>query len=92
MDYHYVREMVLSKFLHVSYLSTTQQPADIFTKSLSKDRFHFLRGKLPVRATPFSLRGDIDHKLHSQQITPHEGKENVIHSFSHSVIAPSRKP
>ncbi|PRQ25451.1 hypothetical protein RchiOBHm_Chr6g0283831 [Rosa chinensis] len=57
MDYHYVREMVLSKFLHVSYLSTTQQPADIFTKSLSKDRFHFLRGKLPVRATPFSLRG-----------------------------------
>jgi hypothetical protein len=59
LDYHYVREMVLNNFLKVSYISTIQQPADIFTKFLSKDRLSFLCNKLLVRTTPLSLRGDI---------------------------------
>ncbi|KAM1222951.1 hypothetical protein FF1_010509 [Malus domestica] len=57
VDYHFVRELVVAKSLNVYHVSTTFQIADIFTKGLSADRFHFLKSKL-VRRPLMSLRGD----------------------------------
>ncbi|KAM1243720.1 hypothetical protein ACFX2G_035943 [Malus domestica] len=59
IDYHYIREKVLAKQLDVRFVCTQDQVADIFTKSLSKSRFTFLRHKLSLRVPPFSLRGAI---------------------------------
>ncbi|CAH9141419.1 unnamed protein product [Cuscuta epithymum] len=49
MDCHFVRERVASNEIQPQYISTTNQVADIFTKALGTDRFHFLRSKLGVR-------------------------------------------
>ena len=43
VDYHFVRERVLRKDLQVKYISTGDQLADVFTKSLSTSCFIFLR-------------------------------------------------
>ena len=42
VDYHFVREMVASRRLHVCVISGKDQPADLLTKPLSKLRFHQL--------------------------------------------------
>ena len=39
VDYHFIRERVLRRDLHVKYISTGDQLADIFTKSLPTSRF-----------------------------------------------------
>ncbi|KAM2241198.1 hypothetical protein ACFXTI_010508 [Malus domestica] len=57
VDYHFVRELVVAKSLNVYHVSATFQIADIFTKGLFADRFHFLKSKL-VRLPLMSLRGD----------------------------------
>ncbi|KAM2657198.1 hypothetical protein EV1_012593 [Malus domestica] len=59
LDYHYIREKVLSNALSVHFICTQDQLADICTKPLSKARFHLLRHKLALRQPSFSLRGDI---------------------------------
>ena len=58
IDYHYIREKVLSKAVSVHFISTQAQIANICTKSLSKTRFHLLRDKLSLHTPQFSLRGD----------------------------------
>ena len=42
----------------MKYISTGDQLANIFTKSLSTSRFHFLRSKIMVFIEPMVLRGD----------------------------------
>jgi len=42
VDYHFIREKVLHKDLTISYISTHDQRADIFTKGLTSARFLFL--------------------------------------------------
>jgi hypothetical protein len=42
IKYHYIRDMVQRKTIHVQYLSTHEQIADIFTKPLSKTKFEYL--------------------------------------------------
>ncbi|KHN23712.1 Retrovirus-related Pol polyprotein from transposon TNT 1-94, partial [Glycine soja] len=49
LDFHFIRDLVDSKPLHVSYVSSVDQMADIFTKPLSKERMNLLRSKLQVR-------------------------------------------
>lgn len=49
LDFHFIREQVDSKDLHVSAVSSIDQLADIFTKPLTKDRFLFLKHKLQIR-------------------------------------------
>ena len=46
IDCHFVREKLESGDLTVSYLTTKEQPADIFTKALGKKPFVYLRGKM----------------------------------------------
>uniref|UniRef100_A0A2N9G1Z1 Integrase catalytic domain-containing protein n=1 Tax=Fagus sylvatica TaxID=28930 RepID=A0A2N9G1Z1_FAGSY len=48
VDFHFVRERVLRKDLVVKFVSTVDQLADIFTKSLSTHRFLELRRNLTI--------------------------------------------
>jgi hypothetical protein len=66
VDYHFIREKVLNKDISLSFISTCDQPADIFTKGLTSSRFLFLRDKLMVCPPPIRLRGDVNQhdKLH----------------------------
>ncbi|GJZ65958.1 gag/pol polyprotein [Tanacetum coccineum] len=52
IDYHFVRKKVAQGHLRVQHISTHDQIADIFTKSLPTPRFLFLRFKLQVVACP----------------------------------------
>ena len=46
LDYHFVRERVVSGSHIVRFVPSADQTADIFTKGLHKHRFEFLRSKL----------------------------------------------
>ena len=59
VHYHFVPEKVLCKDLHEKYISTGDQLADIFTKSLSTSCFIFLKSKIMVSLDPMVLRGDV---------------------------------
>jgi Reverse transcriptase (RNA-dependent DNA polymerase) len=48
IDYHFVRERVASKTLDVRFISSKDQFADLFTKSLTAARLEFLRDKLTL--------------------------------------------
>ena len=55
IDYHFVRELVMSGKLHTKFVSTHLQLADIFTKSLPRPLFEDFRSKLRVGPSPSSL-------------------------------------
>jgi hypothetical protein len=57
VDFHFVRERVLRKDLVVKFVSTVDQLADIFTKSLSTHRFLDLRNNLTVPVPVRELEG-----------------------------------
>ena len=57
IDYHFIREKVINRDIHVKHISTTDQIADIFTKGYSATCFSFLRSNLSVCILPNSLRG-----------------------------------
>ncbi|XP_071687848.1 secreted RxLR effector protein 161-like [Rutidosis leptorrhynchoides] len=57
IDYHFVRELVLSGRLYTKYVSTHLQLADIFTKSLTCPLFAGFRSKLRVGPPPSTLAG-----------------------------------
>ncbi|OMP02866.1 Reverse transcriptase, RNA-dependent DNA polymerase [Corchorus capsularis] len=48
VDCHFIRDKLQQKIIETSYISTTQQPADLFTKPLGKDQLHHLLRKLAV--------------------------------------------
>lgn len=48
LKYHFLREKVQSKDVSLDHVSTKKQLVDIFTKSLPKATFKYLRGKLRV--------------------------------------------
>ncbi|CAH9122907.1 unnamed protein product [Cuscuta epithymum] len=56
IDYHFVRERVAHGDLIVRHVPTHLQLADIFTKSLPSQRFHFLKDNLRV-VSPAQLEG-----------------------------------
>ena len=57
IDYHFIRELLARGALHVSYVSSMNQLADIFTKGLTRERFALLASKLNLHSIPFRLRG-----------------------------------
>jgi hypothetical protein len=46
IKYHYIRDMVQRKRVHVQYLSTHEQIVDIFTKPLANTKFEYFHEKL----------------------------------------------
>jgi hypothetical protein len=48
IKYHFLREQVTNQIVQVHYMPTTEQNVDIFTKSLAKTPFEYLRQKLGV--------------------------------------------
>jgi hypothetical protein len=46
IKYHYIRDMVQRKTIHVQYLSTHEHIVDIFTKPLAKTKFKYFRERL----------------------------------------------
>jgi hypothetical protein len=46
IKYHYIKDMVQRKAVHVQYLPTHEQIADIFTKSLARMKFEYFRERL----------------------------------------------
>ena len=46
IKYHYIRDMVQIKIVQMKYLSTHEQIADIFTKTLSKTNFNYFCERL----------------------------------------------
>ena len=56
IDYHYVHDKVVRRELHVRYIHTADQVADIFTKGLFSARFALLSVKLMLRM-PHQLAG-----------------------------------
>jgi hypothetical protein len=46
IKYHYIRDMVQRKAVHVQYLSTHEQVADVFTKPLARTKFEYFRERL----------------------------------------------
>ena len=59
IDYHFVREKIASKQLLLQFVSTRDQIADIFTKSLPVKSFSFFRDKLQVSTPPLACGGGI---------------------------------
>ena len=41
VDYHFVREQIMSSVIQPCYAPTTEQPADIFTKAFASGNFIF---------------------------------------------------
>ncbi|KAJ7533295.1 hypothetical protein O6H91_13G041400 [Diphasiastrum complanatum] len=48
IQYHFIRERLLSCEIHVAHCSTDEQLADIFTKPLVREKFDKFRSKLSV--------------------------------------------
>uniref|UniRef100_A0A2N9GZA0 Reverse transcriptase Ty1/copia-type domain-containing protein n=1 Tax=Fagus sylvatica TaxID=28930 RepID=A0A2N9GZA0_FAGSY len=57
VDFHFIRERVLRKDLVVKFVSTIDQLANIFTKSLPTQRFLDLQRNLTVSVRPHSIEG-----------------------------------
>lgn len=51
-DFHFVRNMIQSRALRVSHVSTHDQLADALTKPLSRQQFHTACSKIGVRQLP----------------------------------------
>ena len=66
IDCHFTRDKVLEGLIHLTYLPTTSQLADIFTKVLPSSQFNHLLSKLGLSSTPPNLRGDIEPYTTSQ--------------------------
>ena len=60
IKYHYIRDMVQRKTIHVQYLPTHEQIEDIFTKPLANTKFKYFCEKLAWWRLPPYLRGSVD--------------------------------
>ena len=89
VDYHYIREKVLNKDITISFISTLDQIADIFTKELSSTRFLFLKSKLKVIPSLLCLRGHVKHTTSSSPIAnvPDNSDDPVVHTTTDVLVA-----
>ncbi|KAM1177321.1 hypothetical protein COP2_017215 [Malus domestica] len=62
IDYHFVRELLNFGVLHTRYIPSAHQLANIFTKGLTRERFHSLVPKLKLHYVSSPLGGNEKHK------------------------------
>lgn len=63
-DYHYIREQVALGLIETKHVPAAEQIADIFTKSLPRKAFIYLRDKLGVGYLPTPrLRGNMNNNV-----------------------------
>ena len=60
VHYHFVRKKVLAGDINLVYVSTQEQVADIFTKSLGAEKLQRFRGAMGVEDFVQSLRGSVE--------------------------------
>lgn len=48
VKFHFIREKVENNLIDIKYLPMNEQPSDLFTKSLTKNRFNYLCAKLNI--------------------------------------------
>ncbi|PKU76067.1 Retrovirus-related Pol polyprotein from transposon TNT 1-94 [Dendrobium catenatum] len=61
IDHRFVRDHIQQQNIRILPISTTDQIADILTKSLSTPRFHLLRDKLTVQKAPSTCGGILEN-------------------------------
>ena len=74
VDYHFIREKVLRKYLCVGFISGADNFADVFTKPLSAPPFLLICSKLLVDSPPKRLRGDVEEQSQHDQ---HSSKDST---------------
>ncbi|XP_020680552.1 uncharacterized protein LOC110098160 [Dendrobium catenatum] len=62
IDCHFIQECIQNNSINVHHISTKDQLADLFTKSLPNARFKELTNKLILSSETISLRGDVSNK------------------------------
>ena len=83
VDYHFVCEKVLRRDVMLKFISTHDQLADLFTKSLPSPRFNWLTSKLMWKF-PIYLRGDESHSnTGSTEHLNHEEEEGTPEHPNH---------
>ena len=60
VHYHYEHEKVLAGEIDLVYVSTQEQVADIFTKSLGAEKLQRFRSAMGVEDFGLSLRGSVE--------------------------------
>jgi len=60
LDCHFVRQQYLNGLISLSFLPSSSQIADLFTKPLPGTSHRFLLNKLGVRSSPSNLRGGVE--------------------------------
>lgn len=61
VDYHFIQEKILNKYISLQYIPSIEQTLDVFTKGLSTSQFLFLRDKFILRHHFMHLRVDVNH-------------------------------
>ncbi|PKU68501.1 Retrovirus-related Pol polyprotein from transposon TNT 1-94 [Dendrobium catenatum] len=67
IDHHFIRDHLHAKHIALTPISTVDQIADIFTKSLSTSRFQHLRFKLTVQTEPSICMEVLEHTSTDRQ-------------------------
>ena len=58
IQFHFFREQVQSKEIHIEYCNTCDNLVHIFTKPLGRIKFESFREMLGVLVNPFSIKGE----------------------------------
>lgn len=89
IDCHLVREKLQKGVISTAYLSTTEQPADLFTKALGAAQLQFILSKLGVTNffSPPNLRGDVN-SIQVNQVAPlFSIKHQLVHKAKCSSVS-----
>lgn len=88
IDFHFIQDKVASKNSLFQFISSKDQKADIFTKSLVSQWFSLLCDNLSVPPVPLQLRGPITTSSSHNQIRKDEIK--ISNSNDDSKISNSK--
>jgi hypothetical protein len=82
IDFHFVRELVADKSLEILFIPSSDQLANVLTKSIVSKRFHLLCFKLNVHSPPLILWEVIN--AHMNPSTSHPLRNDQVKNKSPS--------